>query len=94
MEGAASILYQKEIRSHLYSGIISLKFGNCVQNGLEKEILLVGMEDSSVFALEEDTGHALSASPIRTKNPSKALLMCILGMLYYNLFLFLVLFLT
>ncbi|WOL07246.1 hypothetical protein Cni_G15985 [Canna indica] len=73
-----TILYQKQIPSQLYNGIISLQFGNFGQNGLEKDILLVGMEDSSVLALEEDSGNTLSANPVRTKKPSKALLMHIL----------------
>lgn len=79
MEGT-TILYQKQIPGQVYSGIMSLQFVNHGQNGSENSILLVGMEDSSVLALEEDSGHALSANPVKTKKTCKALLMHILGM--------------
>ncbi|CAL9101764.1 unnamed protein product [Musa acuminata var. zebrina] len=77
MEGT-TILYQKQIPGQVYSGIMSLQFVNHGQNGSENSILLVGMEDSSVLALEEDSGHALSANPVKTKKTCKALLMHIL----------------
>ncbi|KAJ8505231.1 hypothetical protein OPV22_006117 [Ensete ventricosum] len=77
MEGT-TILYQKQIPGQVYSGIMSLQFVNHGQNGSEKSILMVGMEDSSVLALEEDSGHALSANPVKTKKTCKALLMHIL----------------
>ncbi|URE00355.1 WD40 [Musa troglodytarum] len=77
MEGT-TILYQKQIPGQVYSGIMSLQFVNHGKNGSEKSILLVGMEDSSILALEEDSGHALSANPVKTKKTCKALLMHIL----------------
>ncbi|XP_038975430.1 uncharacterized protein LOC103720924 isoform X1 [Phoenix dactylifera] len=77
-EEGTSVLYQKQIPSQHYSGIISLQFKKYCQDGSEKNVLFVGLRDSSVFPLEEDTGNALSINYIRTKKPSRALLMEIL----------------
>ena len=74
-----TILYQKQFPSQLYTGIISLKFENCSHNGYAKNVLLIGMQDSSVLAIEEDSGSELNADAVHTKKPSRALLMQILG---------------
>ncbi|XP_020083901.1 uncharacterized protein LOC109707188 isoform X3 [Ananas comosus] len=74
----ASIIYQKQMQSQLYSGVTSLRFEKYCQDGSEKNVLLVGMEDSVVWAFEEDKGDAMSTNSIRTKEPSRALLMEIL----------------
>lgn len=78
IEGTA-ILYQKQFPSQLYSGISSLQFENCSHNGYAKNVLLIGMQDSSILAIEEDTGIELNASGVHTKKPSRAILMQILG---------------
>lgn len=73
MEGT-NILYQKQLPSHVYTGICSMQFENCNHNGYAKNVLLVGMQDSSILTLEEDTGNELSPS-IHIKKSSRALLM-------------------
>ncbi|ONK55928.1 uncharacterized protein A4U43_C10F2390 [Asparagus officinalis] len=78
MEGT-NILYQKQFPSQLYPGINSLQFENCSHNGYAKNILLIGMQDSSFLAIEEDNGTELNASAVHTKKPSRALLMQIVG---------------
>lgn len=74
-----NILYQKQFPSQLYSGVLSLQFESCSHNGYVKSLLLIGMQDSSVFTVEEDTGTELNANAIHTKKPSRALLMQVLG---------------
>lgn len=78
MEGT-NILYRKQFPSQLYSGINSLRFENCSHNGYAKNVLLIGMQDSSFLAIEEDDGTELNASAVHTKKPSRALLMQIVG---------------
>lgn len=78
MEGP-SLLYQKHIGSELSSGVISVRFGTCILHGFEKNVFVVATKDSSVLALDSDTGNTLSSSMIHPKKPSKALLMQILG---------------
>lgn len=75
----ASIVYQKQIQGQIASGIISMQFEKFVLEGFEKNLLLVATEDSSILAIEEDTGNALSPNIVHTKNPSRALLMQIIG---------------
>lgn len=75
----ASIVYQKQIQGQVANGIISMQFEKFVLEGFEKNILLVATEDSSILAIEEDTGKALSPNTLHTKNPSRALLMHVLG---------------
>ncbi|XP_058090596.1 uncharacterized protein LOC131237006 isoform X2 [Magnolia sinica] len=77
MEGP-TILYQKHFLSELYTGIISLHFESYELHGSEKNILLVALKDSSILALEADTGIALSSSMVRSKKPARALFMQIL----------------
>ncbi|XP_059623340.1 uncharacterized protein LOC132266480 [Cornus florida] len=73
-----SLLYQKHIASELCTGVISLKFETCSFHGFEKSVLVVATKDSSVLALEIDTGNTLSSSMVHPKKPSRALFMQIL----------------
>ncbi|KAK7252631.1 hypothetical protein RIF29_36717 [Crotalaria pallida] len=70
-----SLLYKKNIKSEISAGIISLQFVTCSLNGFEKNILAVGTKDSSVLALDNETGNSLSSETIHPKKPSKALFM-------------------
>ncbi|CAA3005541.1 Hypothetical predicted protein, partial [Olea europaea subsp. europaea] len=74
-----SILYQRHIPSELSTGIISTHFETSKFHGFEKNILMVATKDSSVLALESDTGNTLSSSVVRPKKPSRALFMQIFG---------------
>uniref|UniRef100_A0A0D9W898 Lethal giant larvae (Lgl)-like C-terminal domain-containing protein n=1 Tax=Leersia perrieri TaxID=77586 RepID=A0A0D9W898_9ORYZ len=56
-------------------GIASLQFEIYSHNGYDKDLLIVGMEDSTIFILEEETGKPLNANPVQTNKPSQALLM-------------------
>ncbi|KAF7829057.1 Syntaxin-binding protein 5 [Senna tora] len=73
-----NLLYQKQITSEISTGIISLQFQTCSLNGFEKNVLAVGTKDSSVLALDSETGNTLSTSTVHPKKPSKALLMQVL----------------
>jgi WD40 repeat protein len=77
MEGA-SVLYEKHIASELCTAIISLQFKTCILHGFEKNVLIVATKDSSVLAIETDTGNILSPNKIQPNKPSKALFMQIL----------------
>ncbi|CAL5366047.1 unnamed protein product [Camellia sinensis] len=77
MEGPI-LLYQKHIASELCTGIISLQFETCSIHGFEKNILVVATKDSSVLAVESDTGNTLSSALVHPKKPSRALYMQIL----------------
>ncbi|KAF8405551.1 hypothetical protein HHK36_010458 [Tetracentron sinense] len=77
MEGP-TVLFQKHMTSELCNSIICLQFETCSFHGFEKNILLVVTKDSSVLALESDTGNTLSTSMVRPKKPSRALFMQIL----------------
>ena len=74
-----SLLYQKHIASEISTGIISLQFLTCSLHGFEKNILAVGTKDSSVLALDSETGNTLSTETVHPKKPSKALFMQVLG---------------
>lgn len=74
-----SLLYEKRIASELSTDVISLQFATCSLHGFEKNILAVATNDSSILALESDSGKALSSGNIRPKKPSRALFMQILG---------------
>ncbi|GMY11090.1 isoform 2 of syntaxin-binding protein 5 [Fagus crenata] len=74
IEGA-TLLYQNHIASEICTGIISLQFQTCSLHGFEKNVLVVGTKDSSVLALDSDTGNLLSTSRVHPKKPSKALFM-------------------
>ncbi|XP_020218072.1 uncharacterized protein LOC109801420 [Cajanus cajan] len=73
-----SLLYRKHIASEIASGIISLQFKTCSLHGFEKNILAVGTKDSSVLAIDGETGNALSIGTVHPKKPSKALFMQVL----------------
>ncbi|XP_010526846.1 PREDICTED: uncharacterized protein LOC104804294 [Tarenaya hassleriana] len=73
-----TVLYQKHIASDICPGIISLQFDICSVQGFEKNVLVVAMRDSSVFALDSDTGNMMGANMIKPKKPFKALFMQIL----------------
>ncbi|PKA47754.1 hypothetical protein AXF42_Ash014531 [Apostasia shenzhenica] len=78
MEGT-TVLYQIQFPTQIYAGIISLLFENCSHNGYLKNTLLIATEDSSVIAIEEDTGNEMSSDAIQPKKPSRCLLMQILN---------------
>lgn len=78
MDGV-TLLYQKHIASEISAGVISLQFLTCSLHGFEKNILAVGTKDSSVLALDSETGNSLSTGTVRPKKPSKALFMQVLG---------------
>ncbi|RDY11140.1 Syntaxin-binding protein 5, partial [Mucuna pruriens] len=73
-----SLLYRKHIASEISTGIISLQFRTCSLHGFEKNILAVGTKDSSVLALDGETGNSLSTGAIHPKKPSKAIFMQVL----------------
>ncbi|CAN0873661.1 hypothetical protein LINGRAHAP2_LOCUS10438 [Linum grandiflorum] len=73
-----TLLYQQLITSELSTGIISLKFEICNLHGFEKNTLVVATRDSSVLALDCDTGNMLSTETVHPKKQSRALYMEIL----------------
>ncbi|KAL5099676.1 hypothetical protein RYX36_004003, partial [Vicia faba] len=73
-----SLLYQKHISSEISSVIISLQFITCGLYGFEKNILAIGTKDSSVLALDSETGNMMSTGYVHPKKPSKALFMNVL----------------
>lgn len=72
------VLYEKHFTSELSTGIVSVQFETCSIHGFEKNVAIIATRDSSVTALEAETGNTLSATPIRPKKPSRALFMRIL----------------
>ncbi|XP_022941599.1 uncharacterized protein LOC111446607 [Cucurbita moschata] len=74
----SSLIYQKRIASEICSGIISLQFESCNLQGFEKNVLTIATKDSSILALESETGNTLSANMVHPKKPSTALFMQIL----------------
>ncbi|XP_021867534.2 uncharacterized protein [Spinacia oleracea] len=77
IEGS-SILYQKKIGTELSSDVLSLKFESSELCGFEKNILIIATRDSSLLALDADTGNTLSSSAVHPKKRSKTLFMQIL----------------
>ncbi|WVZ11788.1 hypothetical protein V8G54_016318 [Vigna mungo] len=73
-----SLLYRKNISSEISSSIVSLQFKTCSLRGFEKNILLVGTKDSSVLALDSETGNPFNTEAIHPKKPSKAIYMQVL----------------
>nr|CAB3487948.1 unnamed protein product [Digitaria exilis] len=71
----ATVLYQKQFECRISGGIASLQFEIYSHNGYDKDILIIAMEDSSMFILEEETGKLLNPNPVQTDKPSKALLL-------------------
>ncbi|KAK4393902.1 hypothetical protein Sango_1861000 [Sesamum angolense] len=74
-----SVLYQTHIASELCTGIISMHFETCSFHGFEKNVMIVATKDSSVLALERDTGNILSSGTVHPSKPSRALFTQILG---------------
>lgn len=74
-----TLLYQKHIASEISAGIISLQFLTCSLHGFDKNILAVGTKDSSVLALDNETGNMTSTETVHPKKPSKALFMQVFG---------------
>ncbi|KAH0871699.1 hypothetical protein HID58_078721, partial [Brassica napus] len=74
----ATVLYTKHIASEICPGITSLQFESCSVQGFEKNVLVVAMRDSSVFALDSDTGNMIGTNMVKPKKPFKALFMQIL----------------
>ncbi|CAM8948054.1 unnamed protein product [Rhodiola kirilowii] len=73
-----TLIYEKHIPSEISAGIISLQFERCNLHGFEKNVLVVATKDSSVLAVDIDSGNELCANPIHPNKPSKALFMRIL----------------
>ncbi|KAJ8763993.1 hypothetical protein K2173_004864 [Erythroxylum novogranatense] len=68
-----TLLYQKHIASEISTGIISVQSATCSIRGFEKNTILVATKDSSIFALEDETGNMLSTNIVQPKKPSRAL---------------------
>lgn len=81
IEGS-NLIYQKRIASEISTGIISLQFKSCNLQGFAKNVLTIATKDSSILALNDETGNTLSASMVRPKKPSRALFMQILCKIY------------
>ncbi|KAH7849902.1 hypothetical protein Vadar_024735 [Vaccinium darrowii] len=77
MEGAA-VLYQKHFASELCTGVISMQFETCNFHGFEKNLIVVATKDSSVLAIENDTGNTFGSGIVGPTKPSKALFMQVL----------------
>ncbi|WCJ32824.1 Transducin/WD40 repeat-like superfamily protein [Euphorbia peplus] len=73
-----TLLYEKQIASEFSTGIISLQFETLNVHGFEKKSLVVATKDSSVLAVDVDTGNMMGTSTVHPKKPSKALFMQIL----------------
>ncbi|PKI46525.1 hypothetical protein CRG98_033082 [Punica granatum] len=69
------VLCTESIQSGISSGIIALQFASCSLHGFEKNMMVVATRDSSVLALDSDTGKTLSSGMVNPKKPSKALFM-------------------
>ncbi|XP_038904808.1 uncharacterized protein LOC120091069 isoform X2 [Benincasa hispida] len=74
----SNLIYQKRIASEISTGIISLQFESCNLQGFEKNVLTIATKDSSILALDDETGNTISASIVHPKKPSRALFMQIL----------------
>ncbi|CAH8274228.1 unnamed protein product [Arabidopsis lyrata] len=74
----ANVIYTKQIGSVICPGIISVQFDCCSVQGFEKNVLVVAMRDSSIFALDSDTGNMIGTNMIKPKKPFKVLYMQIL----------------
>lgn len=77
-----TLLYEKHFASEICTGIISLEFQTCSLHGFEKNVIAVATKDSSVLAIDCDTGNTLSTSIVHPKKPSRALFMHVLGKFY------------
>ncbi|KAK3410574.1 uncharacterized protein LOC104422838 isoform X1 [Eucalyptus grandis] len=72
------VQFTKQISSDISTGIISVQLGTCALHGFQKNILVMSTRDSSVVALDSDTGTILSNSMVHPKKPSRALFLEIL----------------
>ncbi|KAI8549545.1 hypothetical protein RHMOL_Rhmol06G0032800 [Rhododendron molle] len=77
MEGP-TVLYQKHFARELCTGVISMQFETCSFHGFEKNVIVVATKDSSVLAIESDTGNTLGSGLVGPTKPSKALFMQVL----------------
>lgn len=82
------MLYQKHFDSEICTGIISMQFETCSLHGFDKNVLVVGTKDSSVLALDSDSGNMLSTNTVQPKKPSRAHFMQILGRECTTIFIF------
>ncbi|KAJ0097649.1 hypothetical protein Patl1_29274 [Pistacia atlantica] len=73
-----TVLYQKHFDSEICTGIISMQFETCNLHGFDKNVLVVGTKDSSVLALDCDSGNMLSTNTVHPNKPSRAHFMQIL----------------
>ncbi|KAH7566170.1 hypothetical protein JRO89_XS08G0109400 [Xanthoceras sorbifolium] len=73
-----TFLFIKLIDFTVVSWIISLQFETCNFHGFEKNVLVVATKDSSVLALDSDTGNTMSTNTVHPKKPSRALFMQVL----------------
>ncbi|KAL5706115.1 hypothetical protein ACHQM5_024323 [Ranunculus cassubicifolius] len=78
---AATIVFQSNVTSEVCNDITSLQFETCAFHGFEKHVLLVGTKDSSVLALESDTGNTLSETAVSPKKHAKSLFMQIIDVI-------------
>ncbi|KAF2312505.1 hypothetical protein GH714_034900 [Hevea brasiliensis] len=69
-----TLLYQKQIANEISTGIISLQFRTCSRHCFKKNVLVVATKDSSVLAVDVDTGNMLSTSTVHPKKPSEDVL--------------------
>lgn len=72
-------MYERHIATELCTGIISSQFDTCSLHGFEKNVIVLATRDSSVLALDGETGNVLSPSMVHPKKPSRALFMQIIG---------------
>lgn len=56
-----------------------MQFETCTFHGFEKKLIVAATKDSSVVALDRDTGNMLSTKLVHPKKPSRSLYMQILG---------------
>lgn len=56
-----------------------MQFETCSFHGFEKNVIVVATKDSSVLAIESDTGNTLGSGLVGPTKPSKALFMQVLG---------------
>lgn len=75
----ATLLYQNYIATELCRGVNSVQFETCTFHGFQKNLIVAATKDSSVVALDRETGNLLSTKLVRPKKPSRSLYMQILG---------------
>jgi len=75
---SCTLLSFKGYFSGFSSSITSLRFEKSVFPGSGKSVLFVAARDASVIAIDGDTGHCLSPSIVKPKQPSTAIFMHVL----------------